>query len=131
MSPRRSRAGYTIVELMMAITVLAIGVAGALALTRMLTAWLGLHAAFTLAEGRLAPVGREKEFARAHALVAEGPYASRHWRIGVALGMVVPFLILAFPAPPLLGMVAAALVLVGLWSEEDVLVRAGQAPSIS
>ena len=100
-------------------------------LMRMLTAFLGLHAAITLAEGRLAPRGREKEYARAHALVVEGPWAARHWRVGVTLGLAVPFLLLAFPVPQSLVTLAALCVLVGLWNEEDILVRAGQAPQIS
>jgi Fe-S-cluster-containing dehydrogenase component/formate-dependent nitrite reductase membrane component NrfD len=100
-------------------------------LARILAAWLGLHAAFTLVEGRLAPERRESEYGTAHALVVDGPFSRRHWRVGVVIGIVVPLLVLALPASPWLVGLASLLALVGLYSEEDVLVRAGQALSIS
>jgi len=81
----------------------------------LLAAWLGLHLAFSLFEGRLAPRGREREYARAHALVTEGPYALRHWRAGLGLGAAVPLVLFVLPAWGPLTFLAALLVLVGLW----------------
>jgi Fe-S-cluster-containing dehydrogenase component/formate-dependent nitrite reductase membrane component NrfD len=92
---------------------------------------LALHAAFVIAEGKLAPKKREAEYALAHALVAHGPFARKHWIVGVLAGILVPIALLMLPGPPALPALAAALALVGLWTEEDVLVRAGQALPIS
>lgn len=93
-----------------------------------LLASLALHLLLTLAEGRLSPPGREAEFHRTARLISHGPYARTHWGIGVGLGIVVPMLCLTGIAPPA---VAGALALIGLWIEEDLLVRAGQALPIS
>lgn len=96
-----------------------------------LVGWLVLHLLMTLSEGKFSPKGREVEFARAHGLVARGPFAKRHWVQGVLLGCAVPIVLLALPLPPFVGLVMACLVLNGLYTEEDILVRAGQALSIS
>jgi len=91
---------------------------------------LVVHLAFLLAEGRLAPAGRESEYHRASALVTRGPYAWAHWLLGVTVGAVVP-LALVVLGPAILLPAAGALALVGLWASEHVLVRAGQALPIS
>jgi len=104
------------------------------ALATGLAAWLGLHGLFTLVEGRMAPVGREEEYERVHRLVSDGPFGKRHWCIGIALGIALPLVLLALPslgADTIVAVVAAACALVGLYSEEDLLVRAGQALPIS
>ena len=84
-----------------------------------------------LLEGRLAPRGRLEEYRRVHRLVTHGPYAWRHWRLGLGLGVVAPLLILSISSAQPLWAVAAALALVGMYVEQDVLVRAGQALPIS
>jgi len=115
----------------------AIGIEGDgfVALSHVLAGWLGLHGLFTLAEGRLAPRNREAEYARVHRLIADGPFARRHWRIGIAFGIAVPLVLLALPSlstgVEIRVTLAALCALIGLWSEEDLLVRAGQALPIS
>jgi Fe-S-cluster-containing dehydrogenase component/formate-dependent nitrite reductase membrane component NrfD len=85
---------------------------------------------FLLSAGRLAPRGREAEYHRVERLITHGPYAMRHWIWGVGLGIAVPLVLLTVPTP--LGLAAAGLLaLVGLFVEEDILVRAGQALPIS
>jgi Fe-S-cluster-containing dehydrogenase component/formate-dependent nitrite reductase membrane component NrfD len=91
---------------------------------------LALHALLTLLKERVGvPRGREAEYARAVRLLTHGPFARRHRGVGWGLGIVLA------GACVLLGggfaAAGAALALVGLWSEEDVFVRAGQALPIS
>jgi len=50
---------------------------------------------------------------------------------GVGIGIAAPALLCLVPGVPLLGVGAAMLALVGLASEEDLFVRAGQALPIS
>jgi Ni/Fe-hydrogenase subunit HybB-like protein len=88
------------------------------------------HFALILLEGRYAPQGRRDEYARARRLVTHGPYALRHWGLGVIAGAAVPLLLL-LPDAQALWNGAALLALLGLYSEQDVLVRAGQALVIS
>jgi ferredoxin len=100
---------------------LAAGLLGALAST-----WL---------EGRAAPAGRGAEYARAHRLLTEGPFARRR-RLGLLGGTLLPLVLLAAaglaPGAALpLALAASALALLGVWNEEDVFVRAGQALPIS
>jgi hypothetical protein len=57
----------------------------------------------------------------------EGPLARRHFGLGVMLGIVLPLLTLPLTAHPITWALIALITLVGLWSEEDLLVRAGQA----
>ncbi len=102
----------------------------ALVLQHGLMAALVLQLVMTLAEGSLAPRGREAEYHRVASLVTHGPFAVRHWS-ALAIGVVVPFAILLFAGSPVLVAIAAALALVGLLLEEDVFVRAGQALPIS
>ncbi len=92
-------------------------------------ACLVLHGLLTLAEGHLAPRGREAEYEKTIALITRGPLSKLHWIVGVAIGIVLPALILlVWPAG---APVAGACVLLGLWVEEDLLVRAGQLLPIS
>ncbi len=99
-------------------------------LRRGLVVVLTLQLVFVLADGSLAPKGREAEYERAALLVSKGPFANRH-RLGLALGIVVPLALLYTTDSPLAAAVAGAFALVGLFLDEDVLVRAGQALSIS
>ena len=92
---------------------------------------LALHAAFVLTEGRMAPHRREQEYALAHRLVSRGPYARRHWALGVGVGIVIPAALLLITGAPVAWSLAGVAALVGLAVEEDVLVRAGQALPIS
>jgi hypothetical protein len=93
---------------------------------------LVFHAAFIALAGLEAPRGREDEYRRALGLVRRGPWAKRHLWLGIVAGHVLPLLLLLAPpaAPPALAL-AGVLALVGLWTEKDVLVRAGQAIPIS
>jgi Fe-S-cluster-containing hydrogenase component 2/Ni/Fe-hydrogenase subunit HybB-like protein len=100
-------------------------------LRRMLLVALVLHAGLTLVHQRLAPRRRHAEFARVARLVSHGPFERRHSWIGLVLGVAVPALTLLLFMPPLGWSVGAVLALVGLYVEEDVLVRAGQALPIS
>jgi len=103
------------------------------AIVAILVVGLVVHAYCTLAKARAAPRGRSAEYAQAVALVTRGPYARRHWVCGVALGIALPLALLLLPLPSttLVASLAALAALVGLASEEDVLVRAGQALPIS
>lgn len=97
----------------------------------LLLGWLALHLAFVLAEKHLAPKDRETEYHRTQALIERGPFAFRHWVFGVGIGVAAPAFLCLVPGVPLLGVAAAMLALVGLASEEDLFVRAGQALPIS
>jgi len=79
---------------------------------------------------RLAPRGREKEYARTVALIKRGPYSKEHAFVGLLLGIILPMTLLVF-ANPLGCQLAGVGVLIGLWSEKSLLVRAGQALPIS
>ena len=63
--------------------------------------------------------------------LSDGPYARRHLWVGLFLGVLVPAVLLVWAQPGPLWTTAAVLALVGLWSEEDLFVRAGQAVPIS
>ncbi len=103
------------------------GVGGVLLKAIFVLALLG-HGAFALFEGRLAPAGREAEYARAARLVSHGPYAILHHYVGLIVGVALPLVLMFIPflAPP-----AGLLALIGLAVEEDITVRAGQALPIS
>lgn len=92
----------------------------------LLVAALVGHMLFIAYERRLAPRGREDEYGRVMDLVGVGPYAARHWWLGVFVGVALP-LVLLTPDLPALWAAAGLLALFGLHAEEDVLVRAGQA----
>jgi Fe-S-cluster-containing dehydrogenase component/formate-dependent nitrite reductase membrane component NrfD len=110
-----------------------LGLADAVALPLGDALFLGLvaHLILTLLEGRLAPVGREREFARALRLLTHGPYAKLHWQLGLGLGVAVPIVLLLVSPGGVAASVAGALALAGLYIEKDCLVRAGQAVPIS
>jgi hypothetical protein len=97
-------------------------------LVQLLQGSLALHLVYTLLEGRLSPPGREAEYHRASRLITHGPYKVTHWGVGIVAGVLLPLaLLMNLELAPLAGL----LVLVGLWAEEDLLVRAGQALPIS
>jgi hypothetical protein len=100
-------------------------------LRRVLLVGLVWHVGFTLVEPRLAPPRREAEFARAARLVSHGPFARRHWILGVGVGMVAAISFSLVFLPPIFWAAASVCALVGLYVEEDLLVRAGQALAIS
>ena len=92
---------------------------------------LVLHVLFVLTEGRMAPPGRESEFERAAELITRGPYARRHWALGLGAGIAAPAVLLLISGSYVAGALAGLLALAGLFIEEDILVRAGQALPIS
>ena len=96
-----------------------------------LVAGLAVHALFLATESLCAPVLREKEYRRASRLITHGPFAARHYAIGVVTGILLPFGLLAAPEAGGAWVLAAILALAGLYVEEDTLVRAGQAQTIS
>jgi len=98
---------------------------------RALIAALALHAAFVAVEHFLAPPGRHAEYHRVSRLVLRGPFAAKRWAMGVFTGIVLPLVLLLTPDSGGTWVLAAVLALVGLWVEEDILVRAGQAQKIS
>ena len=100
-------------------------------LRRLLLVSLVLHGGLTLVEGRLAPRHRESEYARAARFVSHGSFGRRHLWLGLVVGVAVPIVMLLLFFPPLIWSVGAVLALVGLYVEEDILVRAGQAQPIS
>lgn len=133
---RRSMVVHLIVQAFVAGSALLVLLNGFLELNSTtlrigLFASLVLHLILSLTEDKFPPAGREEEFARAVALVKRGPFASRHWNLGLLLGIMIPFLLLIVPGAPWLWSLAALPVLFGLYVEEDVLVRAGQALPIS
>ncbi len=89
------------------------------------------HLFFILVEGRLSPAGREAEFHRVARLVSHGPFAQVHWAYGVGAGIVLPMVLLFVLNSALAWALAGLLALVGLYVEEDITVRAGQALPIS
>ena len=96
-----------------------------------LIAGLAAHLLLVLAERAFAPHGREEEYRRALRLVSHGPFARAHWWIGIGAGTLLPLvLLLTAGSAPAWG-VGAALALAGMLCEQDILVRAGQAPTIS
>lgn len=78
---------------------------------------------------RMAPAKREEEYARAYRLVVAGPFATRHKLTKIAAALAI--LLFAIPGQPLVWGVAAVLSLAMLALEQDTLIRAGQALSIS
>ncbi|MDA1193884.1 MAG: polysulfide reductase NrfD [Planctomycetota bacterium] len=111
---------------------LDLGAAAQATLGTWLLAFLATHLLFTwLKERAYWPKGRETEFARALAVLSKGPYARRHLLVGLLGGVLVPAILLVAGGPGPLWTIAAVLALVGLCSEEDLFVRAGQAVPIS
>ena len=119
-----------------AMTLLADAVLPLPAASRSLLRWslvaaLALHALFILTESRCAPALREKEYRQVLRLITHGPFAARHYAIGMVTGILLPCILLGVPETGGTWLFAAILVLVGLYVEEDTLVRAGQAQTIS
>ena len=77
----------------------------------------------------MAPAKREAEYERVYRLITTGPFAARH-RWGWALNAAV-IVLFAVPGSWVAWAAAAVLALVTLALEQDTLVRAGQAASIS
>ena len=78
---------------------------------------------------KMAPARREEEYARVYRLISAGPFAARHraaWALSIA-----SIALFALPGPKITWAVAAVLALAVLALEQDTLVRAGQAASIS
>jgi len=97
-----------------------------------LLGFLAAHLLFTWLKGHAyIPKRREAEFRRALAVMSKGPYARRHLWVGLFGGVLLPAILLVWGQPGPLWTTAAVLALIGLWSEEDVFVRAGQAVPIS
>jgi len=117
--------------LMMGSTMLELDATSVGVLRWTLVAGLILHATFIAAEGLLAPAAREVEYHRATKLVTRGPFAARRYAMGVVMGIVLPLLLLAVSGNGGTWLLAATLVLLGLYVEEDTFVRAGQASRIS
>ncbi len=97
------------------------------ALRTSLAAGLIAHVAFVVLEHKLAPAGREKEFHRAGRLLTQGPFAKRRMMVTLAIGILAPLCGLAMTRHPVTLGVIAVMVLIGLWNEEDLFVKAGQA----
>jgi Fe-S-cluster-containing dehydrogenase component/formate-dependent nitrite reductase membrane component NrfD len=104
-----------------------------LPLRPLLLTGLALHGLLTLAEGTFAPRGREAEYHRALRLVRRGPFARAHLWVGLIAGIVIPAALLLVPQPGGVWAwtVASILALSGMLVQQDILVRAGQAPAIS
>ncbi len=90
-----------------------------------------LHFVMMKFEPRLAPKGREKEYERAAKLITRGPFAMRHLVHGLAVGIVLPLVAVALGTTSPVFAIGGMLALWGLWNEEDIFVRAGQALPIS
>jgi Fe-S-cluster-containing dehydrogenase component/formate-dependent nitrite reductase membrane component NrfD len=117
--------------LLLAHSVLQLGPVEHEMVRRVLVVSLFVHGALTLADHTLAPRRREREYLRVTRLVTRGPFASAHWTWGVGVGIAFPLLVLLVPGATTLHVAASAAMLVGLYVEEDVFVRAGQAQPIS
>ncbi|MED5330128.1 MAG: 4Fe-4S dicluster domain-containing protein [Planctomycetota bacterium] len=88
---------------------------------------LAVHLGLTLLEPALGPKGRTEEYKRASSLVTHGPYARTHWLGGIFMGIALPAVLLISD----MTVFAAFFSLLGLWIEEDLFIRAGQALPIS
>ena len=85
--------------------------------------------ALSWAAPRMAPAKREQEYERVYRLIARGPFAIRHrW---IRAMTAVTLVLFAIPGSWIPWSAAAGLALVILALEQDTLVRAGQAESIS
>jgi Ni/Fe-hydrogenase subunit HybB-like protein len=96
-----------------------------------LIASLGAHALFIATEHFLPPPSRGAEYRRASRLVTRGPFAARRYAMGIVTGIGLPLALLAAPDTGGTWAFASVLALLGVYVEEDTLVRAGQAPTIS
>ena len=91
---------------------------------------LTVHLLYLVTEAHMNPKGRVEEYRRVVKLITRGPFARRRYLLGVVAGILVPVALLVADLPGL-WLIAATLALVGLYVEEDTLVRAGQALPIS
>jgi Fe-S-cluster-containing dehydrogenase component/formate-dependent nitrite reductase membrane component NrfD len=69
------------------------------------------------------------DIARAARLITHGPWRAQFWAVSVLLGTVLPT-ILVWLSPPL-AVLGAALALLGLWTYEEIWIKAGQAVPLS
>ncbi len=127
-----AQAGVAGAALLVLVAPLAgLGLEAVEVLRRVLLVSLVLHLGFMLVEPALSPPRRGEEYARTLRLISHGPFARRHWIFGVGLGTVLAILLSLLFMPQPAWAAAALLALVGLYVEEDILVRAGQALPIS
>jgi Fe-S-cluster-containing dehydrogenase component/formate-dependent nitrite reductase membrane component NrfD len=118
--------------LLLAAPLLDLSAASQQTLSRWLLVALVGHYVLTALKGKFGvPHGREKEYGRAVRLITDGPFAQRHRLLGTLGGVVLPIVLIILVGPGVGTALAGLAALVGLWSEEDILVRAGQALPIS
>lgn len=92
-----------------------------------------LQGFFVAIGSRLAPRGREAEYASAHRVLTQGPLAGR-LKLGLSIGALVVALLPTFfgvELPSAVDSLAAICALAGLYLVEDAFVRSGQALPIS
>lgn len=136
---KRGYAVHLLAQAVVAGSACLLALSGLLELSPVATKALGdillvsllMHAVLTVSEGRMAPVGREEEFARVVRLLKQGPYARRHWIAGLGVGVALPLALLFVASSGPLSIVAGVMALAGLYVEKDCFVRAGQALKIS
>jgi len=84
------------------------------------------HMALMAHEPHAAPAGRRAEYARTMDLVLHGPYANERRWMGIRVGVALAAAFLLLPGGPWLWALGGLAALVGLFTEERLLVRAGQ-----
>jgi formate-dependent nitrite reductase membrane component NrfD len=73
-----------------------------------------------------------EEVIRSANLMIKGKLGKQFWGFVIGLGIVVPIVLILWPAGSLLlNMIAAALVLLGSWMYENLWIKAGQAVPLS
>ena len=92
---------------------------------------LMVHFIFILTEHKMAPKNREPEYSRTVALLTRGPFARRRYVAGILVGIALPGVLLLFPNVLWAWNLAAVGALIGLYFEEDIMVKAGQALPLS
>jgi Fe-S-cluster-containing dehydrogenase component/formate-dependent nitrite reductase membrane component NrfD len=93
---------------------------------------ISLLASLAMIMGELFMKHGADEAIRAGTLLARGPLAKPFWLCAIGCGIVVPIVLVLWPANSLIpNIVAAALVLFGLWYYEHLWVKAGQALPLS
>jgi len=93
---------------------------------------ISLLASLAMIMGELFMKHGADEAIRAGTLLARGPLAKPFWLCAIGCGIVVPVVLVLWPANSLIpNIVAAALVLFGLWYYEHLWVKAGQALPLS
>jgi Fe-S-cluster-containing dehydrogenase component/formate-dependent nitrite reductase membrane component NrfD len=119
-----------------AASLLVVGVlAGADARPLQLLAWImagSLAGGATLLLAELGSKHTSVDVARTARLITRGHFRQRFWAGVVGAGIIVPLLLVWLaPAAGVAGVLAALLVLAGLWIYEDVWVKAGQSIPLS